>query len=73
MIEATDFVGRVIRAGDTVVYCWRRGSSMGMKTLSVTQVDAVGITGYSHTGRRIVVQNLKNVVVVTLPSPVEAV
>jgi hypothetical protein len=68
MNAPTDFLGRTIKAGDTVVYPWRRGSQMGMNRLTVTQVLDTSIMGNSPTGRLVRVQNLKNVVVV---EPVE--
>jgi hypothetical protein len=69
MNAPTDFVGRTIKAGDTVVYPWRRGSSMGMNKLSVTQVTDTSIKGYSPAGRLVTVSNLKNVVVVPPATP----
>ncbi|MEN6367622.1 MAG: hypothetical protein ABFC88_12480 [Thermoguttaceae bacterium] len=68
-----DFLGRTIKAGDTVVYPWRRGSSMGMNKLNVTQATDTSITGYSPTGRLVKVTNLQNVVVVTLPEATETI
>jgi len=68
-IVAVDFVGRPIRPGDTIVYPWRRGSSMGLHTMNVTQVNPEYVAGFNSIGRRTRVTNLKNVVVVVLPTP----
>ncbi len=64
-----DFIGRAIAAGNTVVYPVRRGSSMWLNKLAVTQVDDDHITGFNSDGRRITVKNLNNCVVVE-PLPV---
>jgi hypothetical protein len=64
MNKPVDFLGHEITPGCLCVYPWRRGSSMGMNKLNVTQVTDSYITGYSPTGRLIKVSNLKNVVVV---------
>jgi len=64
MTPATDFVGRTIKAGDTVVYPVRRKSEMWLTNLQVTQVLDDSIIGFNHLGKRITVHNLKNVVVV---------
>lgn len=66
MNAVTDFLGRPIHAGDTVVYAWRRGSMLGLKQLRVTQVLDAAIGGYASDGRSITLKNLKNVVVVEL-------
>jgi len=65
MNTPTDFLGRTIRAGDAIVYPWRRGSRMGMNKLSVTQVTDEAVSGYSPSGRLVKVTNLKNVVVIS--------
>jgi hypothetical protein len=65
-----DFIGRAIVAGNTVVYPVRRGSSMWLNKLNVTQVADDHITGFNSDGRRITVKNLNNCVVVE-PLPVE--
>ena len=67
MTNLIDFVGRAIRAGDLIVYPWRRGSQMGLNKMNVTQVTDTSVGGYSNTGRPIKVTNLKNVVVVERP------
>lgn len=72
MNRPVDFLGREITPGCTCVYPWRRGSSMGMNKLSVTQVTDTSVTGYSPTGRLVKVTNLKNVVVVPLVTDAEA-
>lgn len=74
-----DFIGRAIAAGNTVVYPVRRGASMWLNKLVVTQVGEDGvdvngkpryhITGFNSDGRRITVKNLNNCVVVE-PLPV---
>ena len=69
MNTPTDFLGRTIKAGDTIVYPWRRGSAMGMNKLNVTQVTDSNITGYSPSGRLLTLSNLKNVVVVEPVAP----
>lgn len=61
----TDFLGRTIRAGDVVVYPWRRGSTMGLNKLILSQVTDESVSGYNHFGHRVIIKNLKNVVVVT--------
>ena len=63
MTPANDFLGRTIKAGDTVVYPVRRGSKLWLAKLSVTQVLDDSIIGFNHLGKRITVHNLKNVVV----------
>jgi hypothetical protein len=60
-----DFLGQPIRAGDTVVYPWRRGSAMGLSKMVVTQSNEDGIQGFNSLGRRIRLTNLKNVVIVS--------
>ena len=64
MNPAVDFLGRTIKAGDTVVYPVRRKSEMWLTKLKVTQVLDDAIIGFGHLGKRITVHNLKNVVVV---------
>ncbi len=59
-----DFMGREIKAGDTVVYPVRRGSSMWLNKLNVTMVEAASLKGFSPEGRLTTIKNLKNVVVV---------
>jgi len=64
-----DFLDRAIMAGNTIVYPVRRGSSMWLNKLVVTQVDAEHVTGLNSNGRWITIHNLQNCVVVN-PSPV---
>jgi hypothetical protein len=62
-----DFLGREIVAGNTIVYPSRRGSSMWMQKLVVTQVRPGAkpeLTGFNETGRRITIHNVANVTVV---------
>ncbi|MHB8108289.1 MAG: hypothetical protein ACYDH4_12835 [Candidatus Cryosericum sp.] len=63
MKPVLDFVGRAILPGDTVVYPWRRGSSMGLRKLTVTQVTETSVTGYSPAGRLTTLTTLANLVV----------
>lgn len=65
-----DFMGREIVVGATIVYPVRRGSSMWMQKIKVTQVKPTAIGGYNGEGRRITLHNIANVVVVEpLPVP----
>ena len=60
-------MGREILPGCTVVYPVRRGSSMWLNKLSVTQVvrgSKPTLTGFNDTGRRVTLHNIANVVVV---------
>lgn len=59
-----DFLGQEIKAGSTILYPVRRGSEMWLNKLNVTHVDTEGLKGLNHLGRRIVITNLKNVVVI---------
>ena len=67
MTKLIDFLGRVIRVGDLIVYPWRRKSAMGLNKMNVTQVTDTSVGGYSNTGRPVKVTNLRNVVVVERP------
>ena len=67
MSKLIDFLGRIIRAGDLIVYPWRRGSQMGLNKMNVTQVTDNSVGGYSTTGRPVRITNVKNVVVVERP------
>ena len=66
--EANDFTGRPIKAGDTICYPVRRGSSMRLKKLSVAAVQdtfrGVCVSGLNETGRRINIYNTDNCIVV---------
>lgn len=64
-----DYMGREIKAGDTLVYPVRRGSSMWLNRLLVTQAIADAVTGTNPDGRRITVKNLNTAVVVPAPIP----
>lgn len=70
MIVARDFIGREIKAGDTIAYPVRRGSEMWLNKLSVQQVSpgikGPQVGGLNSKGRRVTVTNLGNVVVVQL-------
>jgi hypothetical protein len=63
-----DYLGNVIKAGDTVVYPVRRGSSMWLNKLNVLAVQdtprGTCLSGTNDTGRRISIYNLSNCVVV---------
>lgn len=59
-----DFMGREIKAGDTVVYPVRRGSQMWLNRMKVTLAERDFIKGLSPTGIWVTVKNLKNVVIV---------
>jgi hypothetical protein len=67
-IEAKDFMGKSIKAGDLVCYPVRRGSAMWLKKLKVLAVQdtprGTCVSGTSDTGRRISIYNLDNCVVV---------
>ena len=65
MTKLIDFLGRVIRVGDLIVYPWRRKSAMGLNKMNVTQVTDTSVGGYSNLGRPVKITNLKNVVVVS--------
>ncbi len=67
MTKLIDFLGRVIRVGDLIVYPWRRKSAMGLNKMNVTQVTDTSVGGYSNLGRPVKITNLKNVVVVERP------
>ena len=67
MTKLIDFLGRVIRVGDLIVYPWRRKSAMGLNKMNVTQVTDTSVGGYSNLGRPVTITNLKNVVVVERP------
>jgi hypothetical protein len=67
MTKLIDFLGRVIRVGDLIVYPWRRKSAMGLNKINVTQVTDTSVGGYSNLGRPVKITNLKNVVVVERP------
>jgi len=64
-----DFVGNEITPGCTVVYACRRGSSLWMERMVVTQVESDKLTGHKPCGRRTSITKLTNVVVVKPPKP----
>lgn len=68
-----DFMGREITVGATVIYPVRRGSSMWMQKIKVTQVipgETPTVGGFNPEGRRITLHNVANVTVVEpLPVP----
>ena len=62
-----DFVGREIKAGDTVVYPVYCGSKLSMRRMTVMSTDNGKIGGLNPEGRRVYVSNLSNIVVVKPP------
>lgn len=64
MNNPTDFLGRVIAVGDTLVYPVRRGSRMWLNRIIVTKVENDQIHGSGSTGRMVKLTNLHNTVVV---------
>lgn len=48
-----DFRGREIKVGHLLVYPVRRGSSMWLSEISVTDIDDGGVNGTNSKGRRI--------------------
>jgi len=65
MDPVTDFIGTEIKPGSQLAYPVRRGSSMWLTKITVTQVTADEVKGYNSVGRRITVKNLKNTIVVS--------
>ncbi len=67
-VTADDFLGKAIKAGDTICYPVRRGSSMWLKKLVVQAVRDTPrgpcVSGTNDAGRSIVIYNLDNCVVV---------
>lgn len=62
-----DFAGREIKPGDSVVYPVRRGSSLELKQMQVTQIvegESPALHGFNNQSRRIILTNLQNVVVI---------
>jgi hypothetical protein len=62
-----DFMGRDITVNSTIVYPVRRGSSMWMQKMKVTQIitgNKVSIGGFNGDGRKITIHNIDNVTVV---------
>jgi len=64
MNKPIDFLGRVIQAGDTLVYPVRRGSKMWLNRIRVTKSEIDIILGDSPEGRSVRLSNLKNTVVI---------
>ena len=67
-VEAQDFMGKTIQAGDTICYPVRQGSSMWLKKIVVGSVrdtpHGPGISGVNENGRRVTIKNLNTCVVV---------
>jgi len=53
MRSLTDFLGREIKAGDTLIYPVRRGSSMVLKKITVTSPGPTYVMGVNDAGRLI--------------------
>jgi len=64
MNNPTDFLGRTIQAGDTLIYPVRRGSKMWLNRITVTKAESDRIHGASRGGRMVQLTNLKNTIVV---------
>lgn len=64
MNVATDFLGRSIAVGDTLVYPVRRGSKMWLNQIIVAKVESEAVHGSSSTGRPVKLTNLNNTIVV---------
>lgn len=64
MNDPTDFLGRTIAVGDTLVYPVRRGSKMWLNRIVVTKAESDTIHGTSLQGRMVKLTNLKNTVVI---------
>ncbi len=61
-----DFMGRAIKAGDIVCYPVRRGSSMWLSKITVTQVvpgPTPSLGGFNSDGRKFTIHNIGNVIV----------
>ncbi len=44
----TDSLGRTSRAGDMITYPWRKGSTIGLNTLTLSQVTDESVSGCNH-------------------------
>ena len=64
MNDPTDFLGRTIAVGDTLVYPVRRGSKMWLNQITVTKAESDVIHGTNPRGRMVKLTNLKNTVMV---------
>ena len=64
MNNPTDFLGRTIVVGDTLVYPVRRGSKMWLNRIAVTKAESDMIHGTSPRGRMVKLTNLNNTVVI---------
>lgn len=64
MNNPTDFLGRTITVGDTLVYPVRRGSKMWLNRIIVTKAESDTIYGTSLQSRMVKLTNLNNTVVV---------
>jgi len=58
METVRDFVGNAIKAGDQLIYPFRRKSELGLNQMTVTQVLPDKITGYNTNGRTVHTGNL---------------
>lgn len=59
-----DFMGREIKAGDTIIYPVRKGYTVLMKEMRATSITAEQISGFNPEGRKVTVKNVQNVAVV---------
>lgn len=58
-----DFMGHEIKPDCVLCYPVRRGSSLWMNKITVTQVRPDQVKGYNPTGRAVTLKNLKNTVI----------
>lgn len=59
-----DYLGREIQRGDRLVYPVRRGSTMRLKEVTVTEIHMEKIVGQAPNGWRTNIKNTKNSVIV---------
>jgi hypothetical protein len=77
MSKPLDFTDREIKVGDTCVYPVRRGSSMWLQKMTVSQIEfetrpgaaapSYKLRGYNNVGRKVTVTSLKNTIVIDQP------
>ncbi len=67
-VTAFDFLGKRIKAGDTIVYPVRRKSQMWLKKLAVKAVrettNGVRVSGTNDSGNPVSIQNIQNCIIV---------
>lgn len=71
MNPPTDYLGREIKVGDTLVYPVRRGSSMWLNQIAVRKVEPNVVIGVNSTGRVINIKNLGNTVAIPATEPAD--